>query len=362
MLRAEREVVKREDAFTANEIEFRRLEQLHSQLESFLLQATLITGFAIGTLNADNLVAIIDDVGKFCIYKQPVTAHLYVVLTLFSMSSCMIAIGIGYYVTVRSEKSANEVSVRHTVALVRQLKGTVMCIYFVGLVAFLASLIALLWLYAGKNWVPLEGPPGDEPTRFATGSTPTGTCSIDATGTTGDPACDAYVANGWDTPIVTTDEGQTLVTCLNPFNATQQRRQNAIGLSWALSATLTFVIMGLVGLCAFIRVRALFLRLDEIVAREADGEASQIGSGPRPSASRKPIGPPPAPARALNGSVRRLSRVRFVLNNRDQDTQVPAAPSQVVRRGSSLMRYLNVTERPARWPVPSCRARTPARA
>ena len=65
MLRAEREVVKREDAFTANEIEFRRLEQLHSQLESFLLQATLITGFAIGTLNADNLVAIVDDVGKF---------------------------------------------------------------------------------------------------------------------------------------------------------------------------------------------------------------------------------------------------------------------------------------------------------
>ena len=57
------------------------------------------------------------------IYKQPVTAHLYVVLTLFSMSSCMISIGIAFYVTVRSEKSANEVSVRHTVALVRQLKG-----------------------------------------------------------------------------------------------------------------------------------------------------------------------------------------------------------------------------------------------
>ena len=171
MLRAEREVVKREDAFTANEIEFRRLEQLHSQLESFLLQATLITGFAIGTLNADNLVAIVDDVGKFwcaphlscsarvpaltvrcfcSIYKQPVTAHLYVVLTLFSMSTCMISIGIAWYVTVRSEKAANEVSVRHTVALVRQLKGTVMSIYFVGLVAFLASLIALLWLYAHR--------------------------------------------------------------------------------------------------------------------------------------------------------------------------------------------------------------------
>ena len=332
----------------------------------------------------------------FCsIYKQPVTAHLYVVLTLFSMSTCMISIGIAWYVTVRSEKAANEVSVRHTVALVRQLKGTVMSIYFVGLVAFLASLIALLWLYAGKNWVPLEGPPGDAPTRFATGSSPGGTCSIGATGTTGDPACDSYVANGWDTPIVMTDEGETLVTCLNPFNATQQRRQNAIGFSWALSATLTFVVMGFVGLGAFLRVRALFLRLDHIVAREADGEASQIGSGPRPPARRGPLEqacakcvgriavarrplprrpPPPAlgraPAATANGDEaaprpRLSSRVQFIVNNgmarapAQTNSHEPAGPTgrlgpalqsspRPMRRGSALMRQLSGAELAAR--------------
>ena len=43
---------------------FFHIAQLHTQLNSFNLQATLIVGFALSTLNADNLVAISDDLSK----------------------------------------------------------------------------------------------------------------------------------------------------------------------------------------------------------------------------------------------------------------------------------------------------------
>jgi hypothetical protein len=81
MLRVERDIVNRSNEFTANEIENRRLEQLHTQLENFNLQATIIIGFALGTINADNLVALADDVSKFCLYKQAGFAHAYAILT-----------------------------------------------------------------------------------------------------------------------------------------------------------------------------------------------------------------------------------------------------------------------------------------
>eukprot|EP00966_Prymnesium_polylepis_P315912 7298963-Prymnesium_polylepis.1 len=81
MLRQNRVVVNHENLYVSNEIENRRLEQLLSQLENFNLQATLVIGFALSTMNADNLVAIADDTSKFCIYKQPGASILYGVTT-----------------------------------------------------------------------------------------------------------------------------------------------------------------------------------------------------------------------------------------------------------------------------------------
>ena len=69
MLQLERTLVQTESAFTANEIEYRKLEQLQAQLESFTLMATLVVGFVFTTLNADSLVAITDDMSKHCIYS-----------------------------------------------------------------------------------------------------------------------------------------------------------------------------------------------------------------------------------------------------------------------------------------------------
>lgn len=146
MLQIEREIVQRENTYATNEIENRRLEQLHAQLNSFNLQATLIVGFALSTLNADNLVAISDDLSKFCMYKQPIVAALCSILTIFSIGTSMTCLGLSFYIIVRSQATANEVSVTHTVALVRRLQSQIVTYYMVGMFAFFTSLLLLIWM------------------------------------------------------------------------------------------------------------------------------------------------------------------------------------------------------------------------
>lgn len=205
MLQLERALVNTESAYAANEIEYRRLEQLHSQLESFNLQATLIVGFVFTTLNADSLVALSDDLSKNCIYKAPVVAHFYIVLTVMAVGLCMGCVMLSAYVVWKSQRTANDLSVRHTVALVRKIRMHIMSAYFVGMGSFFISFLFLLcapplpppvggaetprsepsaaaprppsprsaprvtrrpvrrgsWLYLGvDNWVPFRGPTG----------------------------------------------------------------------------------------------------------------------------------------------------------------------------------------------------------
>jgi len=50
MLSADLAVVQRENQFRLNEIENRKLEQLHQLLSTFNTQATLIVGFALASL------------------------------------------------------------------------------------------------------------------------------------------------------------------------------------------------------------------------------------------------------------------------------------------------------------------------
>lgn len=268
MLQIEREIVQRENTYATNEIENRRLEQLHTQLNSFNLQATLIVGFALSTLNADNLVAISDDSSKFCMYKQPIVAALYSVLTIFSIGTSMTCLGLSFYIIVRSQSTANEVSVTHTVALVRRLQSHIVTHYMVGMLAFFASLLLLLWMYIGQpNWIPLPGEVGSDgsTTRWATGtSAHSKTCPTSVSGFTGNPACDTYMANGWDTPVVTTDAGETLATCLNPFNATHQSFQRAVGMTIASAATVTFGVVGVIGLWSYLRVRRAFRDMTQL--------------------------------------------------------------------------------------------------
>ena len=78
---------------------------------------------------------------------------------------------------------------------------------------------------------------------------------------TGNPACDSYKANGWDVTVVTTDSGETLATCLNPFNSTDQNYQKYIGYSIAGAATATFALLSVIGIVSFLSVRRSFRNL-----------------------------------------------------------------------------------------------------
>merc|ERR1719230_664782 len=148
-------MVKREDRFRSNEIEHRNLERLHALLGSFNTQATLVIGFSLASLAADNLVALGDDQSKFCVYKpgRRFLGFFFFIATMSCIVICMACIGISFYVIVRSQQSALEVSVKLTVALVRQLAKGIMFMYLLAMFLFFLSAIATVWLFiGGMNW------------------------------------------------------------------------------------------------------------------------------------------------------------------------------------------------------------------
>eukprot|EP00966_Prymnesium_polylepis_P190405 4412299-Prymnesium_polylepis.1 len=129
-------------------------------------------------------------------------------------------------------------------------------------------------MYTGThNWQPLESPAGGLP---STGRQSSGdTCQ----GTTGHAPCDNYAANGWDVPIVQTDSGEVLVTCLNPYNMTQQRAQRQVGTAFGIACILTFSITSLLGVGAFFSVRASFKRMEALAANPSSSNSSSNKPG-----------------------------------------------------------------------------------
>ena len=308
------------------------MSQLHAQLNAFNVQATLIVGFALGTFNADNLTAISNDLSSFCVYKrharedsnpsrshtlsstrvrvpccaEPIITCVYIVLTFTAIGTCAICLGLSFYIVVHSQYTANEVSVTHTLALVRQLQSQILFYYFLGLVAFFVSLYVEIIMYIERahaqqpkpsprltlslglalrspryigqyNWIPLIGEPGpDNTTIFATGSRAgkegcntqpgpnQGGMSASGTGLTGNPSCDSYDANGWAVQAVTLDTGENLMTCLNPYDMKQQYYQRMVGLVITCVTFLTFAVMFCTGLYSFMRVRRKFYNMTQL--------------------------------------------------------------------------------------------------
>ena len=99
---------------------------------------------------------------------------------------------------------------RHTIALVRTQKASIMGAYFVGMGAFFVGVLLQIWIYIGMpNWrqMPLAPATGDMPGSRTSARCPGGP----STGLSGDAACDSYGANGWATSVVRTELGETLV-------------------------------------------------------------------------------------------------------------------------------------------------------
>ena len=143
---------------------------------------------------------------------------------------------------------------------------------------FFFSFLLLLWIYFGvPNWVPI---------RKGGSSTVSGPMDQRCPNASqfNDPACDTYAANGWETPVIITDKGQTLVTCLNPYDSAQQLEQNAIGYSVAVSASVTTVADVIFAICAFCYIKHQFRGMQRVVEkqRSLQPEAAQQLSQPLP--------------------------------------------------------------------------------
>ena len=97
-----------ENQHKTNVIDERNLEKYHDQLSSFNTQATLVLGFAVASLNADNLFALGDDQSKYCLYKSERRAWGYVfgLSTCLSISTSLTCIAASFYLIVRSQHFA----------------------------------------------------------------------------------------------------------------------------------------------------------------------------------------------------------------------------------------------------------------
>jgi hypothetical protein len=288
MLHFTSEVVNRENAYQSNEIEARRLEQLQTQLESFNLQATLIVGFALATINSDNLVNLADETSRFCVYKRPVLAHIYVLLSSFSIATCMSCVGLSFFVIFRSQKAANEVSVHHTVALVRRVKTSIMGTYFIGMAAFFASFILCAFMYfAYPNWTEISAPPRSEGARQVCQASSSGGVGNAAAGSglpagvsVGAPSppgsgCDTYVTASFDVPVIKADNGKWYAACLDPYSSAHLELQRNIGLSLAITCMASFLMTFLMAYRGLRRVRRDFRRMQQVIDAEMRGQAQQ---------------------------------------------------------------------------------------
>ena len=108
-----------ENQHRRNEIEQGNLEKYHDQLNSFntqatlttphlcardptdsdTTQATLILGFSLASLNADNLIALGDDQSKYCVYKveRQAWGYIFGVSTIACLSISFTCIASSFY-------------------------------------------------------------------------------------------------------------------------------------------------------------------------------------------------------------------------------------------------------------------------
>ena len=150
-----KEAIRAENVDHANQINAKALEQYHNLLNSFNTQATLIVGFALGSINHDNLHAIVSDGSRYCVYKSSRQAFGFAFLsaTVTCISISLTCIAASFYITLRTQHYALHVGVREAVAMVKAWSWMVIQLYSAGLLSFVVAAISFVWLFAGgPNW------------------------------------------------------------------------------------------------------------------------------------------------------------------------------------------------------------------
>ena len=155
MLGASEAALHAESGVRKLEMELRELGNNHQSLNSLSVQATLVVGFSLATLNADNLAALGDDQSPFCIYsgENAVWGTLFLALTSISIALNIVVVGICSYLIYKSQRAALDTNTEAAALKLREISKQIYVMFFGGLVAFFASATLIVWLFLGNdNW------------------------------------------------------------------------------------------------------------------------------------------------------------------------------------------------------------------
>ena len=125
-----------------NEITSKQLDRYHSMLNSFNLQATLIVGFALSSINHDNMNCILNAESRYCIYKTPVWGIMFVSSIVVCVSTMLTCIGGAFYIELRTQSYALHVGVSHSVSMVKIWMAVIVKLYVFGMLAFVTAISA----------------------------------------------------------------------------------------------------------------------------------------------------------------------------------------------------------------------------
>ena len=249
-----------ENRHRTNEIEQGNLEKYHDQLNSFNTQATLILGFALASLNADNLMALGDDQSKYCMYKaeRQMWGFIFGISTVACLSISFTCIAASFYLIIRSQHFALNVGVRPALAMVRTHRSRIIVVFVVGLLFFFLSAIATIWIYLGQaNW------------RSITAPTP-GSCSAGGADVAG-------CADGsWGSKVMLVDDGSTRITCLNPHSAEDHDTQETVTRAFAIVVTTAFLISMISGAAFLAYIKWDFDRLERSLLNANNPVSSRL--------------------------------------------------------------------------------------
>ena len=218
MLNASKDALDIESKVRQLEVHLRELSNIHQSLNSLSVQATLIVGFSLASLSADNLATLGDDSSSFCIYKGDSMAlgFLFVLCNSISISLNITVVGISSYLTYRSQRAALDTNTEAATTKLRLVSVQIYCMFVVALVAFFISAILIVWLFIGvNNWV--------------------------------DAPSNSVVDNE---TVILTDGGNTKIRCLDSRLDSDAAHQYSFGRLVALTNTVVFIVAIFLG-CAF---------------------------------------------------------------------------------------------------------------
>lgn len=252
--------IKAENVHHTNEINARNLDQYHAMLNSFNTQATLIVGFALNSINHDNLSALASDESKYCIYTSGryFFGYLFGCSTVSCISISLTCIMASFYITIRTQQYALHVGVREAVAMVRVWAKFIVGVYVVGLLCYFLSALSLIWIFmGGSNTVPAE------------------TGSVDG-----------------DTNVVQLDTGELRQTCLNPRLASSHEQQRHKSMIFAYLTSSIFLLTLVFGGAFLYRLSEDFNRVEKEMVRvqgKARLTAMRMAQIPSPATSKREV-------------------------------------------------------------------------